>query len=111
MEHGRGAEPLKLEPVQPIGSETVHGRGQRYVPGQGRRCEPVTLTIERWPEETKALGNRLRERRVELGISLRDGAKVLGLELNMMSKIERGQFRFDLVEASRRLFESTRPQA
>lgn len=96
-------ERLKLEPVKPVRTERVRGSAQKYEKGRGRYHEVIELEVEVWPDDTKALGGKLRELRKRFGMFLGDAARALELDsVSTLSAMERGAYRFDLEEVERR---------
>lgn len=88
---------LRYEPIAPIGTETVYCH-------QNRGDEPHVwgpLELPTYPPSPE--GEALRDLRVELGLGLREAARVLGLSALELANLERGRARCEWYVAGARL--------
>jgi len=95
-----GPAPLALEPVEPTGTRSSMGFVDRDDGAGGLVGSFEEIETKVYP---KGDGDRVRELRVALNLSLRDAALALGLEPIEMANLERGSARCDFTELERRL--------
>lgn len=74
---------LPITPNEPLGMQ----------PNLFGPPEPV------WPVHWRVQGDKLRDARLERGLSLAEGARVLGLEPKVLLEVERGGHSFALSDA------------
>lgn len=78
---------LAIRAVDPIGTRTAHGFA----------CRADGTVINEWTEKVyppSPCGERLRRVRVDLGVGLRDAARVLELRADVLSALEVGRATF-----------------
>jgi len=90
-EFARCKDPMKLRPVEPVGTERSYCHMNRG--DQPHTWEYVDFPV--YPKAQMERAKALRKARVDADLGLRDGAKLFGLRPVEMSGLERGSLTVD----------------